>query len=157
MSDKVNVSGGKSANFLIPEDRSGFESREQSPTPLENANLDHSMESLLASDSCEEAVLAEEMPGSEDVVVSNGQRGKEPDDFAENKKFIKDATNQLEERRNDRMGRKAGSGKKRVSAHRERKISVSGKAAAAKVSLDLARVNNVLAHAFAAKMREIAD
>lgn len=132
MSDKESVSE-KSANFLTPEERSGCQSREQSPTPLENANFDHSMESLLASDSCEEAVLAEEIPGSEDVAVSIGQRGKESEGFAENK-FLKNATNQLEERRNDRMGRKTGSGKKRVSAHRERKISVSKKAAAAKVS-----------------------
>lgn len=136
MSDKVSVSNGKGASLLVPDERSGsHSSREHSPSPLGNATLDHSMESLLASDSCEEVILGEEMPGNEDIAGLDAQRDKVPEDFSESK-FLQETTAQLEERRNDRISKKTGSGKrkKRVSSHRERKISVSGKAAAAKVS-----------------------
>ena len=141
MTDKLSVGSGKSMASLAPGERSGSGSREQSPSALiAGANLDHSMESLLASSSSEEGIFQnDDIAGVEEIPCSDEKNRKVSDDMNNISSFHSAVDSQLEERRSDRLAEGKGINggekkrKKRVS-HRERKISVSGKVAAAKVS-----------------------
>ena len=137
MSDKTSVGSSKNMNSLAPRcESSGSHSREQSPTVLTaNASLDHSMESLLASDLSEEDGIGEDMPGTEEIVASD--ESKKNSDVPCN---CDEQESQMEERRSERLSngkRRGGDDKKvksRLSSHRERKISISKRPTAAKVS-----------------------
>lgn len=145
MSDKLSVGSEKGMASLAPENRSHSGSREQSPSALAaGSNLDHSMESLLASASSEEGIfhheeISPEIVSAEEISNVGGKVGKVSDDADSVSSFHSAVESQLEERRSERFteGKRMMSEdkkrKKRIS-HRERKISVSGKAAAAKVS-----------------------
>jgi len=138
MSDKISVGSAKDTNPLAPGDESSCShSREESPTTAltVNANFEHSMESLLASDLSEEEVVGEDLPGTEEIVASD-ERSKKYSDIPSNCDVQK---SQMEERRSERLSngkRRSGDKKQktRFSSHRERKISVSKRPTATKVS-----------------------